>query len=91
MGRDMKVANKVMSINGGAVKVSVNLNVTMNAEKMAAAMVVGGYLKPEDEFGDYLQNNDGIGEMFVNPGVKYDRKDNYQWRSTHKDLVRNTK
>lgn len=85
MGENMKIANKVMSVNGGAVKVSVNLNVTMNAEKMASALVVGGYLEPTDNFGEYMQNTDGVGEMFSSPDTKYaTRTDTPGWRSTDK-------
>jgi hypothetical protein len=38
------------------VNVHVRLNVTMNAEKLAGAMVVNGYLDPSKDFGQYLQS-----------------------------------
>jgi hypothetical protein len=94
LGDNMKVANKVMSINGGAVNVTVKLNVTMNAEKMASALVMGGYVEPTDNFGEYMQNADGVGEMFANPDTKYaTRTDTPGWRSTAKgrSLSKSTK
>jgi hypothetical protein len=88
MGRNMKIAKKIMEINGGAVKVAVQVNLTMNAEKMAAGLVANGYIQPTDQFGEYMQNNDGIGEQFKNPSAKYEsRTDNAQWRSTNPDLL----
>jgi hypothetical protein len=88
MGRNMKIAKKIMEINGGAVKVAVQVNLTMNAEKMAAGLVANGYIEPTQQFGEYMQNNDGIGEQFKNPSVKYEsRTDNAQWRSTNSDLL----
>lgn len=68
---NMKVAKTTMSINGGAVNVNVKLNVTMNAEKMAAALVMGGYVAPNGDFNNYLQTNDGVGEYYENPGKNY--------------------
>ena len=81
MGRNMKIARKIMEINGGAVKVAVQVNLTMNAEKMAAGLVASGYIEPTTGFGEYMQNNDGIGEQFNNPTNKYEsRTDNATWR-----------
>ena len=74
MERDMKVAKTTMSINGGAVNVNVVMNVTMNAEKMAGSLVMGGFVKPSDSFKKYMQDNDGVGEQFESP---YD--DGYKW------------
>ena len=64
MQKGMKVAKSVMTINGGAVVVSVNMTVNMNAEKMAAALVMGGYVGASPEFGKYLLNEDGVGDTF---------------------------
>lgn len=64
MQKGMKVAKSVMTINGGAVVVSVNMTVNMNAEKMAAALVMGGYVGASNEFGKYLLNEDGVGDTF---------------------------
>jgi hypothetical protein len=55
-GKDLSVAKQTFSIAGGAVNVHVRLNVTMNAEKLAGAMVVNGYLDPSKDFGQYLQS-----------------------------------
>jgi hypothetical protein len=71
MQKGMKVAKSVMTINGGAVVVSVNMTVNMNAEKMAAALVMGGYLKASDEFGPYLLNEDGVGDTFTAATADY--------------------
>jgi len=77
---NMKLANTSLKIAGGAVNVNVQLNVTMNAEKMAAQLVASGYVKPTDDFNEYMQNTDGIGEQFTSPETKYnDRKDNLGW------------
>jgi hypothetical protein len=62
----MKVAKSVMKINGGAVNISVNMTVNMNAEKMAAALVMGGYIDPQPDFGTFLMNNDGVEDKFEN-------------------------
>jgi hypothetical protein len=71
LGTDMKVAKSVFSVAGGAVKIAVQMNVTMNAEKIAAGLVMGGYIEPTIPFGDYMHNNDGVGEYFKNPGKEY--------------------
>jgi hypothetical protein len=77
---NMKLANTSLKIAGGAVNVNVQLNVTMNAEKMAAQLVASGYVKPTDDFDEFMQNTDGIGEQFTSPETKYnDRKDNLGW------------
>ena len=77
---NMKLANTSLKIAGGAVNVNVQLNVTMNAEKMAAQLVASGYVKPTEEFNEYMQNTDGIGEQFTSPETKYnDRKDTAGW------------
>jgi len=54
--KGMNVAKQTFNVAGGAVKINVNLNVTMNAEKMAGQMVLDGYLAPSTEFNEYLQN-----------------------------------
>ena len=71
IGKDMKVAKSVFSVAGGAVKIAVQMNVTMNAEKIAAGLVMAGYIAPTQEFGDYMQTNDGVGEYFKGPANKY--------------------
>jgi hypothetical protein len=71
IAENMNVAKTTMSINGGAVTVKVNLNVSMNAEKMAASLVMNGFVKANDDFDKYLQTNDGVGEYYENPGKNY--------------------
>ncbi len=71
MEANMNVAKTTMTVNGGAVNVNVKLNVTMNAEKMAAALVMGGYVSGNEDFNNYLQSNDGVGEYYENPGKGY--------------------
>ncbi len=68
---NMRVAKTTMSINGGAVNVNVMLNVTMNSEKIAAALVMEGYVAPNADFNNYLLNNNGVGEYYENPGTNY--------------------
>jgi len=72
LGTDMKVAKSVFSVAGGAVKIAVQMNVTMNAEKIAAGLVMGGYIEPTIPFGDYMQQNDGVGEYFKGPKNQYE-------------------
>lgn len=72
LGTDMKVAKSVFSVAGGAVKIAVQMNVTMNAEKIAAGLVMGGYIEPTVPFGDYMQKNDGVGEYFKGPKTAYE-------------------
>lgn len=74
LGTDMKVAKSVFSVAGGAVKIAVQMNVTMNAEKISAGMIAGGYVVPTTEFGNYMQANDGVGEYFDNPDKTYDTR-----------------
>jgi hypothetical protein len=69
--KNMKVAKSVMTINGGAVNISVNMTVNMNAEKMAAALVMGGYIEPSPEFGPYLLNKDGVDDTFTSATREY--------------------
>jgi hypothetical protein len=77
---NMKLANTSLKIAGGAVNVNVQLNVTMNAEKMAAQLVASGYVLPTGDFDEFMQNTDGIGEQFTSPETKYnDRKDTVGW------------
>jgi hypothetical protein len=71
LGENMRVANTSLSVAGGAVNINVQLNVTMNAEKMAANLVVGGYVRPTQEFENYVKTNDGVGEHFNNPATGY--------------------
>lgn len=64
LGANMKVAKSVFSIAGGAVKIAVNMNVTMNAEKMAAGLVMSGYVKPTQDFENFLLTKDGNGDTY---------------------------
>ena len=64
--KSMKVGKSVMTVNGGAVVVSVNMTVNMNAEKMSAALVMGGYIEAQPEFGNYLLSKDGQEDVFAN-------------------------
>jgi hypothetical protein len=50
------------------------MNVTMNAEKISAGLVMGGYVKPTDGFGEYLNTSDGVGERFDSPVGLYKRQ-----------------
>ena len=68
---NMRVSKTTMSINGGAVNVNVMLNVTMNSEKIAAALVMEGYVAANPDFNNYLLNNNGVGEYYENPGTNY--------------------
>ena len=64
---NMKVGQSVMTINGGAVVVTVNMTVNMNAKTMSAALVMDGYIEPQQEFGDYLMNKNGsVDDVFNN-------------------------
>jgi len=64
---NMKVGQSVMTINGGAVVVTVNMTVNMNAKTMSAALVMDGYLEPQQEFGDFLMNKNGsVDDVFNN-------------------------
>lgn len=74
LGNNMSVAKSAFSIAGGAVKINVQLNVTMNAEKLSTGLVVGGYLKASDEFDRYLLTNDGVGEMYNSPVNTYNNR-----------------
>ena len=47
------------------------LNVTMNSEKIAAALVMEGYVEANPAFKTFLQDNDGAGEYYENPGQGY--------------------
>jgi hypothetical protein len=38
---------------------------------MAAALVMGGYVSGNEDFNNYLQSNDGVGEYYENPGKGY--------------------
>jgi len=64
MQNGMKVAKSVMTINGGAVVVSVNMTVNMNAEKMAGALIMGGYIDPSPDYKTFLQTHDGVEDVY---------------------------
>ena len=55
-GAKMNVVKKKFEINGGAVSITVNMNVTMSAQKMAETLVLDGFVAPNAEFGEYLQS-----------------------------------
>jgi hypothetical protein len=59
-GSKMNVVKKKFEINGGKVQINVNMNVTMNAQKMAETLVLDGFVQPNAEFGDYLQSPDQV-------------------------------
>jgi hypothetical protein len=64
MQNGMKVAKSVMTINGGAVVVSVNMTVNMNAEKMAGALIMAGYIDPSPDYKTFLQTHDGVEDVY---------------------------
>jgi hypothetical protein len=75
-GAKMNVVKKKFEINGGAVQIHVNMNVTMNAQKMAETLVLDGFVQPNVEFGDYLQSPQNVlnnqydfSTMEYNPGM----------------------
>jgi hypothetical protein len=51
------LAQAAVSVNGGAVNVTVNMNVTMDAMKLAGQLVVAGTVQATPDFEDYLQND----------------------------------
>jgi hypothetical protein len=57
MGKDMTVAKKTFEIAGGAVQVNVRLNLTMNAEKLSSALVLGGFVQPTKGYTEALQQD----------------------------------
>jgi len=59
-GTKMNVVKKKFDINNGAVSITVNMNVTMSAQKMAETLVLDGFVKPNVEFADYLQSPDSV-------------------------------
>jgi len=52
------LAQAAVSVNGGAVNVTVNMNVTMDAMKLAGQLVVAGTVQATPDFDEYLQNGD---------------------------------
>ena len=64
MQKDMKVAKSVMTINGGAVNISVNMTVNMNAEKMAGALIMGGYIDANKEYDKFLNDHNGVEDVY---------------------------
>lgn len=73
VAQNMSVAKSVFSINGGAVKISVNMNVTMNAEKISSNLVMSGFLAPQQGFKEYLLSTDGVGETFEAPETEFSK------------------
>jgi hypothetical protein len=51
------LAQAAVSVNGGAVNVTVNMNVTMDAMKLAGQLVVAGTVQATPDFDSYLQND----------------------------------
>jgi hypothetical protein len=56
-GNNMRVAKQALSIAGGAVNVNVQLNMTINAEKISQALVLGGFVKPSQDYANELQTD----------------------------------
>jgi hypothetical protein len=52
------VASSAITINGGAVNVTVNMNVTMDAMKLAGQLVIAGTVEPTADFNSYLANHE---------------------------------
>jgi len=67
---NMNVANKSFSIAGGAVKIQVQMNVNMNAMKLAGELVMNGYVKPTDEFNKYLLPPENQTRQNMLPGIE---------------------
>jgi hypothetical protein len=63
-GKNMSVANKTVSISGGAVKVNVKLNLTIGAQKLAETLVLDGFVAPSDGFKKFIGDVDGIDDDF---------------------------
>ena len=58
------LAQAAVSVNGGAVNVTVNMNVTMDAMKLAGQLVVAGTVQATPDFDNYLQK-DNLDREFV--------------------------
>lgn len=61
LGSNMRVANKTIELAGGRVQVNVQLNLTVNTEKIASALVLGGFVSPTPDYKNEMQAdyNDG--------------------------------
>lgn len=66
-GKNMNVANRTVSINGGAVKVNVKLNLTIGAQKMAESLVMDGFVEGTPAFRQFIGDVDGIDDQFTAP------------------------
>lgn len=66
-GKGMNVANRTVSINGGAVKVNVKLNLTIGAQKMAESLVMDGFVEGTPAFKEFIGEVDGIDDQFSAP------------------------
>lgn len=73
VGSNMKIAKQSLQIAGGAVQVNVQLNLTVNTEKMAQALVLGGFVSPSTGYKealqtDYMDDNrfDGLNQSTLN-------------------------
>jgi hypothetical protein len=79
--KNMRVAKTSLSVAGGTVNVNVQLNVTMNAQKISESLIMGGYVAATDNFKKFMQNNDGINDIFENDtSIGYNKtKDGDTW------------
>jgi hypothetical protein len=59
-GANMNVVKKKFEINGGKVQINVNMNVTMNAQRMAETLVIDGFVQASQEFGDYVNSPESV-------------------------------
>ena len=61
---NMRLAKTSMKIAGGAVNVNVQLNVTMDAQKISESLIMNGYVVATDDFTKFMQLNDGVNDTF---------------------------
>lgn len=53
---NMVFTYKPLEVAGGAVKINIQMNVNMNAMKLAGELVMDGYVRPTPEFDNFLQD-----------------------------------
>jgi hypothetical protein len=61
---NMRLAKTSMKIAGGAVNVNVQLNVSMNAQKISESLIMNGYVVATEDFTKFMQLNDGVNDTF---------------------------
>lgn len=61
---NMRLAKTSIKIAGGSVNVNVQLNVTMNAQKMSESLIMAGFVQATDDFTKFMQLNDGVDDTF---------------------------